>query len=95
MDKNTLISSFGKWVAPINFSHFEKQVAATNQDKYTKKLTTKAYLMLFLYAHLQEEESLRGIPDPVLDEDLGQALVFLLDLALPNRLERIGKWIHR
>jgi IS4 transposase len=74
MDKNTLISSFGKWVAPINFSHFEKQVAATNQDKYTKKLTTKAYLMLFLYAHLQEEESLRAISDAVLDEDLGQAL---------------------
>lgn len=74
MDKNTLISSFGKWVAPINFSHFEKQVAATNQDKYTKKLTTMAYLKLFLYAHLHEVESLRALSDAVLDEDFGQAL---------------------
>ena len=74
MDKDTLISSFGKWIAPINFSHLEKQVAATHQDKYTKKLTTKAYLMLFLYAHLQEEKSLRAISDAVLDEDLGRAL---------------------
>jgi len=74
MDKNTLLSSFGKWVAPINFLKLDEQVQAIQQDKYTKKLTTKAYLLLFLHAHLHEKESLRAISAGLLDEDFQKAL---------------------
>jgi hypothetical protein len=41
LDKNTLFSSFGKWVAPINSVKFQERVDELNQDKYKKKLTTK------------------------------------------------------
>jgi hypothetical protein len=38
MDKNTLFSSFGKWVAPINMVKLQQQhVDEMNQDKYVKK----------------------------------------------------------
>ena len=48
MDKNTLLSSFGRWVEPINFETLEKQVSHLKQDYYTKKLTTKSLLLLLL-----------------------------------------------
>lgn len=69
MDKNTLISSFGKWVKPINMLNFQDRVKELQQDKYVKKLTTKAYLLLLLHAQLHEKESLRDISDGLLDED--------------------------
>jgi len=74
MDKNTLFSSFGKWVMPINFLTLHEQVQTIQQDKYTKKLTTRAYLLLFLHAHLHEKESLRAISDSLLDEEFQKAL---------------------
>jgi IS4 transposase len=76
MDKDTLLSSFGKWVSRINFQKFHDHIQAIQQDKYTKKLTTPAYLTLFLYAHLFEKESLRAISDSILDEELQQAVGF-------------------
>lgn len=76
MDKNTLLSSFGKWVSTIDFKTFEKHVETTNQDKYTKKLTTRAYLMLMIHAQLHEKESLRAISDDVLNEELQKILGF-------------------
>lgn len=76
MDKNTLLSSFGKWVSKIDFQKLEDLVETTKQDKYTKKLTTKAYLMLLLHAGLHEKESLRAIPDSVLDEEFQKLLGF-------------------
>ncbi|NWO14896.1 MAG: IS4 family transposase, partial [Virgibacillus sp.] len=43
MDKNTLKSSFGKWVSPINTKKLFEQVEENKQDYYTKKLTTAGY----------------------------------------------------
>ncbi|QKS45216.1 IS4 family transposase [Paenibacillus cellulosilyticus] len=66
MDKNTLFSSFGKWIAPICTRTFTDWITETQQDKYVKKLTTAAYLKLFLHAQLQGREGLRHIADDVL-----------------------------
>lgn len=74
MDKNTLFSSFGKWVAPINIVKLQQRIDETDQDKYVKKLTTKAYLLLFLHAQLQQREGLRAIADDVLSEEFQQEL---------------------
>ncbi|WP_202081794.1 DUF4372 domain-containing protein, partial [Caldalkalibacillus salinus] len=74
MDKNTLISSFGKWVDPINMLHFQEKVDELQQDKYVKKLTTKAYLLLLLHAQLHGKESLGAISDGLLDEDFQSVL---------------------
>ncbi|WP_159881028.1 IS4 family transposase [Paenibacillus puerhi] len=61
MDKNTLFSSFGKWISPICTKSFTDRIAATGQDKYVKKLTTIAYLKLFLHAQIQQRDALREI----------------------------------
>jgi hypothetical protein len=74
MDKNTLISSFGKWVAPICMKKLQEKVEETEQDKYVKKLTTKAYLLLFLHAQLHQRQGLREIADDVLHEDFQREL---------------------
>lgn len=74
MDNRTLFSSFGKWLAPICTKMFTSAVTESRQDKYTKKLTTTAYLKLFLLAQLQGREGLRHIADDVLCEDLQQEL---------------------
>ncbi|MCZ8513201.1 IS4 family transposase [Paenibacillus filicis] len=74
MDKDTLFSSFGKWLAPICSKTFKDRIAATGQDKYVKKLTTLAYLKLFLHAQLQQRDGLREIADDVLCEEFQQEL---------------------
>lgn len=66
MDKHTLLSSFGKWLAPICTRTFTNGVDETQQDKYVKKLATTAYLKLFLHAQLQGREGLQHISDDVL-----------------------------
>lgn len=76
MDKHTLISSFGKWVAPISSSYFQEKVDQLQQDKYVKKLTTSAYILLFLHAQLQQRESLREIADDTLNKDFQKELGF-------------------
>lgn len=76
MDKNTLLSSFGKWVLPINIQKLTEQVEHLKQDYYTKKLTTEAYIKLLLFAQLHELESLHAISDALLDEDLQKILGF-------------------
>lgn len=76
MDKNTLKTSFGKWISPINMKKLSQQVDILNQDYYTKKLTTEAYLKIMLFAQLHETESLHAISDALLDEDFQQALGF-------------------
>lgn len=86
MDKHTLFSSFGKWIAPINFQQLQEQVMDLRQDAYTKKLTTKAYIQLFLLAHLQETDSLPAISAGLLDEDLQQAVGF--EAISPSQLSR-------
>ncbi|MDQ8738388.1 IS4 family transposase [Paenibacillus sp. LHD-38] len=74
MDKNTLFTSFGKWLAPICTKTFTNQIAETGQDKYVKKLTTPAYLKLFLHAQLQGRDGLRDIADDVLCKEFQQEL---------------------
>lgn len=74
MDKNNIISSFGKWIAPICMKKLQKKVEEIEQDKYVKKLTTKAYLLLFLHAQLHQRQGLREIADDVLHEDFQREL---------------------
>jgi hypothetical protein len=69
MDKDTLFSSFGKWLAPICTKTFTDRITETQQDKYVKKLTTLSYLKLFLHAQLQQRDSLREIADDMLSEE--------------------------
>lgn len=76
MDKNTLISSFGKWVSPIDIEKISEQVKELKQDYYTKKLTTESYIKLLLFAQLHEVESLEAMSDALLDEELQKALGF-------------------
>lgn len=76
MDKNTLISSFGKWVSPINIQKLFEQVEKHKQDYYTKKLTTDAFIKLLLFAQLHETESLHAMSDALLNEDLQKTLGF-------------------
>ena len=74
MDKDTLFSSFGKWLEPICTKTFKDRIAVTQQDKYVKKLTTLAYLKLFLHAQLQQRDGLREIADDVLSEEFQKEL---------------------
>lgn len=74
MDKDTLFSSFGKWVTPLNSVKFTQRIEEMKQDKYTKKLTTKAYLLLFLHAQLQQREGLSAIADDALLDDFQREL---------------------
>ena len=70
MDKNARKSSFSKWISPINFGNLYDQVKLLNQDYYTKKLTTEAYLKLMLFAQLHETENLHAMSNALLDDDL-------------------------
>ena len=76
MDKNTLKTSFGKWVGPINFDKLRKSVDFHKQDHYTKKLTTQSFVLLMLYSHLNEKESLYAMEAALADENLQNALGF-------------------
>lgn len=76
MDKNTRISSFGKWVSPINIQQLNEHVKELQQDSYTKKLKTEAYIKLLLFAQLHETESLHEMSDALIDEDLQKTLGF-------------------
>lgn len=76
MDKNTLFSSFGKWISSINSLKIQERIDELNQDKYVKKLTTKAYLLLFLHAQLHQRDGLRAIADDALHHDFQRELGF-------------------
>jgi IS4 transposase len=72
MDKDTTLSSFGKYIEPLNRLKLQEKIDQSHHDKYAKKLTTKAYIMLFLHAHLQKREGLRAIADDLLQEEFQQ-----------------------
>ncbi|WP_010530183.1 IS4 family transposase, partial [Lentibacillus jeotgali] len=74
MDNHTLLSSFGKWVAPINIEKLTEQIMQTGQDRYTKKFTTYSYIKLLLLSHLEEVESLHAMSDTLFDDDVQQEL---------------------
>ncbi|RNB50738.1 IS4 family transposase [Brevibacillus gelatini] len=92
MDKNTLFSSFGKWVSPIFSKRFFEDLASSDHDKYVKKLTTSAYLLLFLHAHLQQREGLRAIADDALGRKFQQELGFTS--ISPSQLSRKHQQSH-
>ena len=92
MDKNTLISSFGKWVSPINIQKLSEQVKELKQDYCTKKLTTEAYIKLLLVAQLLEFKSLEEMSDALVDEDLQKALGF--ESISASQLSRKNNQIH-
>ncbi|WP_019537209.1 DUF4372 domain-containing protein [Paenibacillus ginsengihumi] len=77
MDKNTLFSSFGKWLSPICTKTFAERVNKIEQDKYVKKLTTLAYLKLFLHAQLHQRDGLREIADDLLSKGFQKELGIL------------------
>lgn len=75
MDKDTLLSSFGKWVAPLNSEIIQEWKDTTFLDRYTKKLTTSVFLLLFVEAQLQKRKGLRSIMRELqADEEFQQAL---------------------
>jgi RNAse (barnase) inhibitor barstar len=61
MDKDTLLSAFGKWVAPLNATLISEWATETGEDKYVKKLNTLAYLLIFMDAQLNQRKALREI----------------------------------
>lgn len=69
MDKNTRKTSFGKWVNVINFEKFNEIVNVHGQDRYTKKLTTQAYLLLMLHAQLVKTDSLHALEAALANPD--------------------------
>jgi IS4 transposase len=69
MDKDTVLSSFGKYLEPLHRLKLQEKIDQSNHDKYAKKLTTKAYILLFLHAQLQKREGLRAIADDLLQEE--------------------------
>lgn len=75
MDKDTPLSSFGKWVAPINSEIFQDWQNFSSLDRYTKKLNTMVFLLLFIEAQLQKRKGLRSIMREVqADEEFQQAI---------------------
>jgi Transposase DDE domain/Domain of unknown function (DUF4372) len=61
MDKDTLLSSFGKWVAPLNAKLISEWILETGEDKYVKKLHSLAFLFIFVEAQLNQRKALRDI----------------------------------
>lgn len=75
MDKDTLLFSFGKWVAPLNFKIIEAWQLTTLLDNYVKKLDTMVFLLIFIEAQLNKRKGLRSIMREIQnDEDFQQAL---------------------
>lgn len=74
MDKDTLLSSFGKWVSPINVQIFEDW-KNTGLDRYVKKLNTLVFLFLFIEAQVEKRTGLRSMMRALqADEDLQRTL---------------------
>lgn len=57
------------------YEYVHDRIAQTGQDKYVKKLTTPAYLELFLHAQLQRRDGLQDIADDVLCKEFQQELL--------------------
>lgn len=92
MDSRTQKKSFGKWVSPINLEKLQHDVTQSGQDRYTKKLTTKAYIMLMLYAQLQKINSLHELSHTLLNEHLQKAVGF--DSISVSQLSRKNNTLH-
>jgi Transposase DDE domain/Domain of unknown function (DUF4372) len=76
MDKDTAKSSFGQLVAPLNRDDVQEIVDVHRGDKYVKKLSTWAFLMLILQAQLLQKRGLRSLEQMLLNEHLQAELGF-------------------
>ncbi|MFJ7734690.1 IS4 family transposase [Lysinibacillus sp. NPDC097231] len=73
MDKFTSKTSFEQWFSPISSSKLEELVEAYQLNYYTKKLYMTSFLKLFVFAQLNETESLRAVSDTLFSGDLQKA----------------------
>ena len=76
MDKGTANSCFGQLLAPLNRNAVQRIVAAHGADRYVRKLTTWALLVLLVQAQLLEKRGLRSIERMLVNEDLQRTLGF-------------------
>ena len=73
MDKFTRKTSFEQWFSPISSTKLEELVEAYRLNYYTKKLYIASFLKLFVFAQLNETESLRAVSDTLFSDDLQKA----------------------
>jgi IS4 transposase len=74
MDKNTVKTSFGKYVNVMNLENLA--VPIQEMDRYMKKYSFESYLHFMIYAHLNEIDSLRALEDALINKDLQAQLGF-------------------
>ncbi|WP_281886321.1 IS4 family transposase [Paenibacillus sp. YYML68] len=89
MDKDTLFSAFGKWVAPINPNIIPNWQSTTTLDRYVKKLDTLVFLYIFIEAQLEKRKGLRSIMrklehDEEFQKQLGIASISASQLSRKN-----------
>lgn len=70
MDKFTRKTSFEQWFSPISSTKLEELVEAYQLNYYTKKLYIDSFLKLFVFAQLNETESLRAVSDTLFSDGL-------------------------
>lgn len=70
MVKFTRKTSFEQWFSPISSTKLEELVEAYQLNYYTKKLHIDSFLKLFVFAQLNETESLRAVSDTLFSDDL-------------------------
>lgn len=70
MDKFTRKTSFEQWFSPISSKKIEELVEAYQLNYYTKKLHIASFLKLFVFAQLNETESLRAVSETLFSDDL-------------------------
>ena len=73
MDKLTRKTSFEQWFSPISSRKLEELVEAYQLNYYTKKLHIASFLKLFVFAQLNETESLRAVSETLFSDDLQKA----------------------
>lgn len=73
MDKFTRKTSFEQWFSPISSKKIEELVEAYQLNYYTKKLHIASFLKLFVFAQLNETESLRAVSETLFSDDLQKA----------------------
>lgn len=73
MDKFTRKTSFEQWFSPISSKKIEELVEAYQLNYYTKKLHIASFLKLFVFAQLNETESLRAVSETLFSDNLQKA----------------------
>ncbi|HEY4532233.1 MAG TPA: IS4 family transposase [Kurthia sp.] len=91
MDKFTRKTSFEQWFTPISSTKLEELVETHQLNYYTKKLHIASFLKLFVFAQLNEIESLRAVSETLFSDDLQKAtdLESISFSQLGRRLNRI------